>query len=199
MHAIVLKSTPYEDDGKILKIFTKDLGVISVIVKNLIKKGSYLQTLTSPLALGEFHLIKRQSDLYVLKEATLIDGYFEIRQDLKKLEAACIILKSLLKSQFLEKSSDALFQLTTSYLRKMKTLKNPTTLALSFQLKLLNFEGLYPEKKEDLSSPFSEIEWLTAECLCHAKKFETLENLEIDAELEIKICSLFEERILDYN
>jgi DNA repair protein RecO (recombination protein O) len=199
MDAIVLKSIPYEDDGKILKLFTESHGIISVVVKKLQSKASYLQTLTSPLSRGEFHLNKRQSDLYTFKEGSLTDGYYELRNDLQKLDAACIILKSILKSQFLEKPSEPLFFLTTSYLKKLKSFEKPIVLALSFQLKVLNYEGLYPENNEELQNPFSKQEWLSIECMCHAKKFELLEKIEVDGELELKIKTLFDERFADYS
>jgi DNA repair protein RecO (recombination protein O) len=127
MDALILKATPYEEDGKILKVFTKDAGLISVIVKKLRRKETFWQTLTSPLARGEFHLTRRQSDLYAINEASLIDAHFEIRNDLNKLDAACSILRAILFSQYPEKPSPELYQLTIIYLKKLKTFLHPIT------------------------------------------------------------------------
>ena len=199
MDAIVLKATPYEEDGKILKIFTGDVGVISVIVKKLRKKETFWQTLTSPLARGEFHLTRRQSDLYTLNEASLIDAHFEIRNDLTKLDAACSILRTILSSQYPEKPSPELYLLAITYLKKLKTFKDPLLLALSFQMKLLNYEGLFPESKEEINDPITAAEWLLLECLCHAKKFTLLESLAIPASLHEKATQLFTNRISEFN
>jgi DNA repair protein RecO (recombination protein O) len=199
MDALILKATPYEEDGKILKVFTKEAGVISVIVKKLKRKETFWQTVTSPLARGEFHLTRRQSDLYTMNEASLIDAHFEIRNDLNKLDAACSILRAILFSQFPEKASPELYHLTTLYLKKLKTFNSPSILSLSFQMKLLNYEGLFPETKEECLSPLSSDEWLILECLCHAKTFDLLESLTISSDLERKITELFNNRISDFN
>ena len=192
--AIVLKSTPYEEDSKILKIFTRDSGLLSVIVKKLGKKGSFWQTATSPLSRGEFHLTRRQSDLYTLQEVSLTDSYIEIRSDLSKLDAACTILRSLLTSQYPEKASPELYQLAIVYLKKLKTFTDPSLLALSFQMKLLNFEGLFSELREPF---FSDEEWLTLECLCHAKHFDLLESLTVSPKLQKQASDLFAMRIAE--
>ena len=199
MDAIVLKATPYEDDGKILKLFTSESGVVSAIIKKLGRKASYFQTVTSPLARGEFHLTRRKSELYTLGDASLIDGHYEIRNHLDKLDAACTILRAILTSQYPEKASPELYLLTTTYLRKLKNFSHPDVLALSFQMKLLNFEGLFPETKEDFGTPLSSNDWLILECLCHAKKFDMLQSLTIPASLNEKARDLFTTRIREFN
>ncbi len=199
MDAIVLKATPYEEDGKILKIFTAEVGVASVIVKKLKRKETFWQTVTSPLARGEYHLTRRRSDLYTLGEASLIDAHFEIRNDFNKLDAACTILRAILTSQYPEKPSPELYLLTITYLRKLKTFKDPLLLALSFQMKLLNYEGLFPETKDELESPITSNDWLILECLCHAKKFDLLESITLTSELQEKASELFKTRITDFS
>ena len=199
MDAIVLKTTQFEDDGKILKLFSKEAGIISVIIKKLGRKATYFQTVTSPLARGEFHLTRHKSDLYTLGDASLIDGHYEIRNHLEKLDAACSILRSILISQFPEKPSPDLYTLTTIYLRKLKTFPEPSILTLSFQMKLLNFEGLFPETKEELEIPLTSDDWLTLECLCHAKKFEMLESIPLTPYIIEKATNLFNDRITEFN
>ena len=194
MDAIVLKSTPYEEDSKILKIFTKEAGLLSVIVKKLGRKGSFWQTATSPLSRGEFHLTRKRSDLYTVQEVSLIDSYIDIRSDLTKLEAACTILRALLTSQYPEKASPNLYHLTIVYLKKLKTFTQPPLLALSFQMKLLNFEGLFSETKDP---GFSDEEWLTLECLAHAKQFDLLESLTVSSKLQNQASDLFAMRIAE--
>ncbi len=199
MDAIVLKATKYEDDGRILKIFTKEAGLVSVIVKKISKKGTYWQTLTSPLARGEFHLKQGNSALYTLSDASLTDPYLEIRENLDKLEAACTILRALLLSQHPEKASPALFHLTLVYLKKLKTFSTPALIALSFQMKLLNFEGLFPESKEELQETIGADEWVQLQCLCHTKTFDLLESISPSTLLKKTAESLFQSRIREYN
>jgi DNA repair protein RecO len=199
MDAIVLKATSYEDDGKILKLFSKCSGVVSVIIKQLTRKGAYFQTLTSPLARGEFHLYRRQSELYSLRDASLIDGHYEVRNNLDRLDCAGSILRSILISQCPEKASPELYKLTVLYLKKLKSFPDPAVLALSFKMKLLNFEGLFPETKEDFNNSLSSYEWLILECLCHAKKFELLQSVTLSTPLIEKAECLFNNRITEFN
>ena len=173
--------------------------MVSVIIKKLGRKASYWQTVTSPLARGEFHLTRRQSDLYTLGDASLIDAHYEIRNHLDKLDAACSILRAILTSQYPEKASPELYLLTTAYLKKLKTFPDPPILALSFQMKLLNYEGLFPETREEFGKPLSSDEWLILECLCHAKKFDLLESLTLTPSLKDKATDLFTTRILEFN
>lgn len=198
MDALILKTTPYQEDGKILKVFTKQAGLISVIVKKLRQKETFWQTVTSPLARAEFHITRRQSDLYTINEASLIDAHLEIRNDLSKLEAAFAILRGILVSQYPEKASPELYQLTISYLKKLKTFPHPSTLSASFQMKLLNYEGLFPECREECTFTFTRDEWLILECLCHAKTFSLLESVTVTSELETKADELFNSRISDF-
>ncbi len=198
MDAIVLKATPYEEDGKILKLFTKEMGLVSAIVKKLTRKGTFWQNLTSPLTRCEFHLTRRSSELYTLSDGSIIDGHYEIRGNLNKLDAACTLLKALASSQYPEKPSPELYKLTTVYLNKIKKDPNPSILALSFQMKLLNHEGLFPETAKDFGAPLTITEWQTLECLCHAKKFETLDLLTIEQDLHDKATDLFNKRIQDF-
>ena len=199
MDAIVLKATPYEEDGKILKLFTGELGVVSAIVKKLTRKGTFWQNLTSPLTRGEFHLTRRNSELFTLNDGSIIDPHYEIRHNLGKLDAAFILLRAVLISQYPEKPTPELFKLTTVYLNRIKKDENPLRLALSFQMKLLNHEGLFPERAEDFGAPLTKDEWQTLECLCHAKKFETLDLLTIEEDLFKKTVELFNKRIQDFN
>ena len=193
--AIVLKAIAYREDGKILQLFTKKNGRLSVFVKHLKKRSSFWQTATSPLARGHFHLIKKKESLYLLQDIHLIDSFIEIREDLHKLEAAFLLLRSLLLSQYPEKASVKMYQLTLAYLKKLKQVPYPKLLATSFQMKLLKHEGLFPEKSPGLSSH----DWKILSLLCHVKRFDLLEPFqEIEPSLFQKGQNLFDKKIADY-
>ena len=125
MDAIVLKSTPYEEDGKILKVFSSELGLISIVTKGLQRRPQFWQTATSPLSRSEFHITRRGSDLFFLQEASLIDAHVGVRGRLDTLESALSILKSLLDSQYPERPSKELYALTLLYLKKTPHLSQP--------------------------------------------------------------------------
>lgn len=185
--AICLTTIPYLEKAQILKVFTKESGLISLIVK----KKSLLSF--SPFCLAEWVVKKGKGDLYLAIDATSLDSYLELRKSYATLQAAGKIAQSLLRSQMPQKPSPLLYKLLFSYFQKLKTSSNGKALAASFMLKLLIHEGLF--------SPVDSVEkWEEEEKelifqLSFAQRFQDLERIILREELIEKIDQFFEESI----
>ena len=139
---IVLKSTNYQESSRILSLFTKNSGIISVIVKRLNPKKSTLINLTTPLCRAEFIYRKGKSSLYTYIDGSILDLHLPLRQSYIHLTTASNLLKLVSSSQFPEKPAPHLYQLLSLFLKKIPLFTDPSVLFSTFQLKLLKFEGL---------------------------------------------------------
>ncbi len=132
---IILKVIPYSDQTKIIKIFTKEFGIVSVWYKK--KKMAFSLT---PLIYGEFSLKKKESSsFFLLEDHTFFSAFEKIRQDLSLIKGFSHMVKGIL---FLEKEEPKLFSLFLFFLQKLETTQNPFALVSSFYLKVLHYEGL---------------------------------------------------------
>lgn len=95
--AIVIKSADYKDKDKVVTLFSAELGLISVILKNC-KGSSYkLKFAYNPFSFAEFEIIKKD-EIFFVKTATLIESFFELTEDYNKYLMANNILELLLKT-----------------------------------------------------------------------------------------------------
>lgn len=213
---ITLKSTPFKDRSKILQALTKDLGIISIIVNDLSQKNLNSVSLSSPFTVAEVILKKRNSDIYSIEDASILDENFHLRKDFNSLNLASFMSKAILDSHFPQKKAYNIYILIKSYLKKISI--NPDAIYISFLLKLLKCEGLLNLKtncsicnepaqailsgdslclnhSSDYSFKFSEDDFKKLFILCYAKSFEMLKTIEISKELKDKVNLLFNDLI----
>lgn len=139
---LVLRTVEYKQRQRIITLFTKNHGLIHLIVKKISRKKSDLLSLTTPFSIGEFQYIMYRSDLYSLEDAMVKNANLELRKSLSHLEAAAQLTNAVLASQMPGKSSPLLYHLITCYLKQAPLFENPSLLTGSFLLKLLKHEGL---------------------------------------------------------
>lgn len=203
---LLLQSIPYLGTQKILKVFTKEQGLLSFIVK----KGIF-----QPFCIGEWVYIEKTQGLYPLKDASVFEHFLELRASFATLSAAGKIGRALLQSQLPGKGGN-LYALAIAYLKKLAQFAHPETLVCSFLLKLLLHDGLLSLKNEcsecgektssltqgesfcithssTESILFSEEEWLLLHHLTFTRSFQAFQILEVNVEIQNKIEKLFEQ------
>ncbi|MCI0382258.1 MAG: DNA repair protein RecO [Chlamydiae bacterium] len=220
IEGIVLNSTLFGEKERIVTLFTPNHGVIRLIAKQLSQKNSSHFLLTTPFSHVEYQVSKGNSDLYKFKEGTIIQNFYTIfRNNLVYLETASSIAKSLLLSQLQGKPSLSLYQLTLSYLQAISKISNPIILGTSFQLKLLQHEGLiclkpicnvcgqnpancleYGESlclahSSSNGFSFSEEQWQSLLLLQQTRSFASLSAVACSKDLKEKIDQYFQTRI----
>jgi DNA repair protein RecO (recombination protein O) len=204
---ILLTAHAYLGQKKILKVFTRDAGLIS-----LISKSPKLIALTAPFCLAEWLYRKTERELSTLTDGTLLDPFLTLRSSYDLLLAAGSMASDLLKSQLPAKSSPDLYALLLAYFKKLPEFPTPALLATSFRLKLLLHEGLLsltPEcahcdspartllNGESLCShhapgafPFTDDEWETLLILAHSRNFSSLHTVSLTPALTEKTQAL---------
>lgn len=167
--AIVLRATEYKEQKRIISLLSKQMGLISVLVKRISHKNLNLHSLSSPLHRCEYILRSQGQDFYTLVDGHVLDTYVDIRQSFGHLKAALDILHITERSQMPNASCPLLYQVLLGYLTTLKTSKNPQVVWASYALKLLKHEGVYqPGKGDPLLGKLAEI-----------KRYEELHRYDI--------------------
>lgn len=207
---IVLHSTLYQSHHRILKVFTKEKGLLSFFVKNVTPNNSRLVAVTSVLSHGEWVFQKSDRELHKVKDTSLIDSFLELRNRYESLEVAGAIARLILATQMPNKPSAPLFSLLATFLKKIPEFENPKVLNYSFHFKLFMHEGMihiHPtcsicnspasavisgesvcaaHAKSD-ALLFSAQEMQSLLSLVHAKKFSEWKKIEITSALQTKL------------
>lgn len=209
---LLLQSIPYLGKSQILKIFTEESGLISLMAKNIP---------FAPFCVAEWVYRKTQGEIFNLIEGSLIDSLIGLRQSYAALMAAGSMARDLLKTQWPAKASPRLYNLAHVYFRHAPLFENPAILSMSFRLKLLLHEGLlalqtqctYCEEQATAllegetvcalhatisATQFSILEWQVLCTLALARNISSLRHLDLHHDivhlpsLEERITSLFE-------
>lgn len=137
---IVLHIIKYGEYDQILTVFTREEGVIKLILKG----GSSRKKMSADLLMrAEFIYLPRQNSLMTCREWALITPYLQLRKSLACLEGACALAKALLSSQCEQKPAPQLYELLICYLERLPIARQPEALVASFLLKILRHEGLF--------------------------------------------------------
>jgi DNA repair protein RecO (recombination protein O) len=217
LSGIVLRSFDYQDNQRIITLFTPDSGLIQLIVKGVSQKNLHLFSLTTVFTVGQYHFTRGRTDLYRYLDGTHLE-FIPLRENLVHLKAAGAITKALLTSQLPGKTAPRLYQLTLAYLKQIPLFTDPLPLVLSFQLKLLKHDGLTHLKGPcslcanevthlnkgqafcyshagPSSYFFTQHEWDILLKLQDARQFQPLEQLNIEQILQEKINNYFFNRL----
>ena len=216
LEGVVLRSIPYKERDRILTLFTRESGVISLYVAGVSSKNTNKATLTSPLTRGEFLFKKGRGDLYRFIDGTILDLHLPLRKSYAHLDVAGKLLKALLNTQLPGKEAFPLYQLLLAFLNFLPKAKDPMTLYIAFQIKLLKYEGLLSltslcQACDALASQIVEGESLCKECgggmrfepsewetLCmlfETQSFSTLKDLTLPTALQEGMNLYFEQHL----
>jgi len=139
--AIVLSNCDYREKDKIVNLFSLELGLVSIIIKNCRTSSYKLKFAYSPFSFAEFELFKK-GEILTLKNATIIENFFILCEDYNKYVISNIILEILLKSNKLYESNHLLFLNTLKILNKLAfDNENKNILLLKFLLGTLKVNG----------------------------------------------------------
>jgi hypothetical protein len=174
---IVLKAINHKDQERIITLFTRQHGLMSLIVKRI---KNYMM-LTTPLCHAEFIYTKGRSELYRFQDGTVIDGLIQLRNHLRHLQAAGDMVQAILQSQLPGKPSPKLYELLLACLKALPEFPDPLSLTLAFRLKLLAHEGVIHQ--DQLSPDLKE--------LIHARSFQKIRAIKVDQKLKFEISEKF--------
>ncbi len=143
--AIVLHSRKFGDTSKIVNLYTKDFGKLTVIAKGVRKAKSKFGSALEPLSYIEIKFYhKPNRDLHVLAEADIIVPYRKITASFEHMGAGLLISEAIMITQELHAPHQELFEFFRIILEDLNSLPvSPYTFFVSFGIHLaieLGFE-----------------------------------------------------------
>lgn len=151
IEGIITGEQNYSESSKILKIFTRDLGLISVISKGCKKPKSPLHEGSNKLIYGVFDISYKEDGLSTLIAIDIKDNFKNITMDYKdlakKMYAFTIIdisMQVLPQDEIDDNEKKEIYDILISTLNKINGGINPRILLDIVMLKYLNFLGVLP-------------------------------------------------------
>ena len=91
---LVIRTTDIKESDRLITIFTEELGVVSAMAKSARSLKSRKMSTTMQFCYGSFVLLKRD-EYYWIKECSLIESFFGIRNSIEGLALASYIAEVL--------------------------------------------------------------------------------------------------------
>lgn len=141
--AIVARRANYAESNCMLTLFAEGYGTVSASVYGVNSKKSRMKTAAQPLCFAEFVLVKKTGEIYRAESAEIIETFYPIAEDLKKLALANYFL-DIVGDVFSAEDSEILpLLLNTLYALCYKGADAAIAKA-AFELKMMQFEGYEP-------------------------------------------------------
>ena len=144
--AIILKGMKYRETSKILTLYTREFGKISVIAKGArspkSKFGSALEPMNYVLAV--FYK-KDNRDLHLLAQCDLMKSFRGISEEMDRLHAAMAVVELVNAVSHAEEQNEKLFTTTVEALEKInRATKNALHVFYCFEMRLSDILGFRP-------------------------------------------------------
>lgn len=144
---IVLQSIKYGESSLIVKIFTADYGLLSFILKGILKnkRGKLHPSYFLPLSILQLHIyLSQKSDIHQIKEAQLLHVYDSLQTDFKK-QAVVFFLSEILANIFQNNIQDSKgFEFVEKALIWFDVHSFIPHFHIYFLLRLTKYLGFYP-------------------------------------------------------
>ncbi len=105
---IVLRTIDYQENDKILTLFSPTLGRITVSAKGVKKPKAKLAFAAQPFCFAEY-ILAEKGGRYTMTNAYLHESFFALRQDILRFYAACAMAEVCLTVLYERESHEGLF------------------------------------------------------------------------------------------
>ena len=139
---IIINEYPFEDNSKIINIFTEDK-LIGVLAKGAKKIKSPFFSSTSRFSYGEFDIVYKENGLSTLKDASILNNFSTIKKDIVKISYATYITE-LSSKAYKHDINKNIYKLYLLSMDKINNNYNPRIITIILRLKLLEFLGISP-------------------------------------------------------
>ncbi len=141
--AIVLRAVDYQENDKILTLFSPSLGRITAGAKGVKKAKAKLAFAAQPFCFAEY-ILAEKGGRYTVTNAYLHESFFALRYDITRFYAACAMSEICLKLLYEEEVYEGLFIALIEGLKSLSLAEeDPAEGVISFALVALRECG-YP-------------------------------------------------------
>lgn len=143
VQGIIISESNYSETSKLLKIITKEYGLITVMAKGAKSIKSKIRAFTTKLTYADFQIYYKENKISTLISADIIDPFINIKSDLLSVSYASFILE--LTNEVLKESNNTqIFDILVDALIKINEKYDPVIITNILELKYLDFLGIKP-------------------------------------------------------
>lgn len=153
---VILARRNYSEADRILSVYTKNHGRISLIAKGIRRPQSKKRGHLEVFSYMKFQASKGRS-LDLMIEAEIIDNFTQIRKNLKKISLAYYFMEVIGRTTHEAEPHGEIFDLIIRYLRTLKSETKLKKLRTNFVTETLSVLGFWPKGKS-LPNPDSKLE-----------------------------------------
>ena len=143
----ILGRRNFGEADRILALFTKDLGKISLIAKGVRKLTSRKRGGIEIFNKIKFAAVKGKS-LDILTEVAVLESYDEVRADLRRISVGYYFCELVGKTTRDNEKHEELFNILNEYFKKLQISGNLKHLRLNFICDMLVELGFWPANKK---------------------------------------------------
>lgn len=140
---IVLSGMRYRESGKILRVFTREHGILPVMAHGVFKKNSSLLSVTEWFSKSLFDL-EPGRNFYYLRQAELADLHYPLRLDYERIRNAQLAAGFLLRAIPEAHPQEDLYDLLEEFLALLVGASSPVQLGTAFLLQAARRMGYQP-------------------------------------------------------
>ncbi len=151
VEGIVVGETVYKESSKILKVFTKDLGIISLMARGCRTIKSNLHEGANKLIYANFSISYKENAISNISAIDILDNFKNIIMDYhdidKKMYAFYILdlaIQVINEKNLSNEEDNGIYDLVISTIKKIDEGYNPKILYDIFRLKILDDLGVKP-------------------------------------------------------
>ena len=144
--AVVLKAMKYRDTSKIVTLYTRAFGRLSVIAKGARTRNNKFGASLEPLSRVSAVVYKKeQRDLHLLSQCELLASFRRIPEDIERLATAMTVIEIVHAVAHQEERNEELFNLLIQVLETIEgATKNVRNALYSFEMRLSGILGFRP-------------------------------------------------------
>ncbi|MDQ1912942.1 DNA repair protein RecO [Paenibacillus sp. GD4] len=147
VQGIVIRSMDYGEGNKILTLFTREIGKVSVVARGAKKVKSRFGSAAQLFTYGDY-LFFKSGQLGTLNHAEIIEGFHPLREDLDQAAHASYLAELTDRMLGDQEGQPFLFeQLRASY-AGMQEKKDMQIITHLYEMKILMFAGYTPELEQ---------------------------------------------------
>jgi DNA repair protein RecO (recombination protein O) len=148
---IIIGETPYGDSSKILKVFTRDYGIISIMSKGCKKPKSALHEASNKLVYADFNISYKEDGISTLISVDIVNlfknivmDYMDIDKKMYSFYIVDLIIQIINQMKIDNDHDDNIYDMLIASLTKIDEGLAPNIIYDIVRLKMLDYLGVKP-------------------------------------------------------
>jgi DNA repair protein RecO (recombination protein O) len=144
VEAVVLSHWDYGEADRMIGLFTREMGKITVLAKGARKARSRKAGHLEPFTRVSLQLAHGQN-LHLITQAETVEAYLPLREDLLALGQAAYVVELIQRLASEGEENQALYRLLTATLKRLTEAHDPRLVLRFYEIRLLDLSGFRPK------------------------------------------------------